>query len=141
MRYKAKVDRSTCDECFFEIPNFLFCFNRLQPYCRDDCFTVQTVLKWVLKIWFMVFYSVLLKIYKEHNDADMGLWFSTTLKIDFDDVLIVYAVQHFIFWAARPIFFCIFCCSTACLDQGKPYSKLDQLDHSIISYNYIEYTK
>ena len=143
LRYKAKNDCYSLSHIVYNVPNALFCSFLCKKPCRDRWgFTLWTPLKWLLKAAYLI---TLISMIKQHKKANPGQ-LAYDERVDdgnyqFDDLLIIYLLQHVIFIGLRPFFLFIFLTTTCCFDHGKTFDRSDPLDDTIISYNYVRYWK
>lgn len=140
IRFHSKIHCYTFGQLVYDLPNIICCHNILNKLCRDRWFTVPTAIKWSIKTIYLIVLIALIKNYKINNPEVTA--FNEEIEdfyMSFDDLLIVYTLQHVIFIILRPIFFIIFMVASVGHNQGQAYDKFDTLDDSIISYNYIKH--
>ena len=127
LRFRAKITCFTTGYLVYELPNIICCHICLHSICRDRWGrNIVTPLKWIVKTVYFIILIAFIKAWKNLHESRKE-W--ETLKLDipiaFDDLLIVYLLQHLIFIGLRPLFFCIFLCISLGFDHGQPYEKED----------------
>lgn len=141
LRFKVKSDCYSIGHLVYDIPNMLMCNACCNLVCRDKfvC-NPGTYIKWAFKTVWLIAVIATIKSWKAENEwVNSFDWRTESMTNRFDDLLIVYLLQHLIFIVLRPSFLCCFMCCTCLHDHGKPYEKEDSLNHSIISFKYISY--
>lgn len=141
LRFKIKTDCYSIGHLVYDLPNALMCNLCCNWLCRDRwCVKPATWLKWGFKSLWLVAIIATIKVWKSENqwvnDFDSE---AESMTNRFDDLLIVYLLQHLIFLSLRPGFLCCLLVCTVCHDHGEPYDKDDSFSDSIISYDYINY--
>lgn len=143
LRYKCKADCYTLGWLVYDVPNLLC----LHPFCHWLCrdkwgLNIGTPVKWSVKFIYLVVTIALIKDYKKtHPELSEFDPDREDIQIIFDDLLIVYLLQHLIFIAMRLFFLCLFLYVSCCYDHGEPYEKQNQMSDVIISFDYIKYTR
>lgn len=121
----------------FDIPNYIMCHYCCYKLCRDRWgYNIFTPLKWIVKSFYFIIVIAIIKSYKVKDTFNPD---KQDVLIPFDDLLIVYLLQHVIFIGMRPLFLCCFGCFALCYDQGEAYADDDKLEDIIISFDYIQY--
>ena len=139
LRFLAKMRCVTCGICFYDVLNFVWCNCCLNKLCRDRCFSIGTTIKWVLKGGIMGYtiYMVRGKITQYEDDFQVGEIERTPGTSRLDLYLIVYLLQHPIFFFARPIFFLFYSILTCCCDKGDEIDGAEEFNDRVVSFDFI----
>ena len=145
IRFKCKLTCKTLGVCFYDVINGIFGFCCLKKLCTDKCFSVPTLIKWVVKAGIFG-YSLYVVWHAEqilHSSQPVNL-VTKVPKVKSDGtflfvVLLVHVCQHALFIVARPIFFIAWSILTCCCDKGREFGENESFDDCMISYKYIEH--
>ena len=112
LRFKCKLKyRNGCGFCCFDIINYLQCYCCLDRVCRDHCFQLITVFKWVVKGCIMFATMYMIQYEKIKYDADFVIGGEYDAVSNLDWLLVFYIVQHPMFMFVRiPCFSCYLLC-------------------------------
>ena len=129
----------------------LLCWDSINPVicncifskvCHDHFCTVGTSIKWTFKIVYIAVLVGLIKDWKKKNHVKfIGLQGEEDERtsIQFENLLILYGIQHLIFIVFRPLLFLMWTFMTCCCQMDEEYPEDYNFDDSIISFNYIKY--
>jgi hypothetical protein len=153
LRFSCKIKCVTCGLCCFDCVNYTMCYCCLKDLCRDRCFKVPTLVKWVVKTIIFGYTIYLVQMYKatdeptlvpadptESNDIQaLVLDVDSTIGNEIDIFLIIYLLQHPMFMLIRIPLFILWSLLTCCCDKGENYDEDEKFENKMISFDYIEY--
>ena len=129
MRLKFAQAAPCCCIWFWKPINILICkFDKFRTICRkicvDQCFKLNTILKWIL--YYIVFYMYITRLQSymsiiDKYDSEMNWQKLALMRISIDNItwyVWVFILHHWIFIACRiALFFFIqlFCCGCQCI--------------------------
>lgn len=137
LRFACKTKCYSCGKCCFDIVNYMICACCLKRIC-DDKKDWLFIVKWVLKLGYMITLIVLIKKYKAEQPEVEEINEEMEDRITFENILIVYCAQYLIFVVMRPILFTCWSILTCCCPKGKEYDPSETFEWSIISNEYQE---
>ena len=144
MRFYVKTKCKTYGLCTYDCLNLLFCSCCLHTLCRDRCFTLPTLFKWLVKTCVIGTTIYLIRqansdwAQEREEEVDFG-YVPTTEVSSLDTLLIVYVLQHPMFMVARIPIFIVYSLLTCCCDKGRNYPDDEEFKDRIISFDYVKY--
>lgn len=141
LRFKIKMNCFTCGKCMYDGCNILFCHCCLHKLCRDKCFTVPTIIKWVILLVVYAatgFFDYQFQAFLKNNTLDYAAEEKQLIET-FYFLCALLALQHPLFMLARIPMFILWTLLTCCCDQGREYSENEKFEDRIISYNFVQY--
>ena len=139
LRFKIKTKSVTCGMFFFDCINSVTCWFCAIKFCRDRIPSKWFVTKWL--IYTIVFAPTIYFVMDKKNswldEFQTGATHAEEPDFNLDIWLILYLLQHPIFFIARIPLFALFSCLTCCCDKDG-YQE-DHNPNQLISFDYIEY--
>ena len=140
IRFSCKMKNKCCGRLCWDWSNLVICNCFLRKICSDHFCTVRTAIKWAFKISYLAVLVGLIKDWKTKNHVKyIGLQGDEDDKtsVQFENLLIIYGIQHLIFICFRPLLFSIWTVLTCCCDHGSEFPENYKFESSIISFDYI----
>jgi hypothetical protein len=140
MRLNVKIANFMVGLVCFDAINYATCWCWLKMCCRDQCFTIPTLIKWAVNIVvcgytaYMVFKFQAIEIPKRLQEPSLE---DKSIGDLAGVYLIIYALQWVGFILVRLPIFCGYCCLTACCEKGDDLED-DMIKAQIISFDYCD---
>lgn len=144
VRFYCKLKNKCFSFFCWDAINPVICNCFLSNVCLDRCCSVGTAVKWVFKVSYIAVLVGLIKAWKNKNNikyiglTDLSSGVDERTSIQFENLLIIYGLQHVIFIVLRPLLFFIWTFFTCCCNHDDEVPENYDFDMSLVSFDYVK---